>query len=314
MSKVPTILNAPLDCALAEEFRHHVAVMGNMDGVHKGHQALIGEARKLAGELGKPLGAIVFEPHPRQVFNPGGEPFLLTNKEQKAELLGEHGVDTVFILPFNRHLSMLEPDEFVSDILSRVMGLAGILVGEEFRFGRRRAGTTGMLEEFGAAVGIAVKVVEPVALAGATEKFSSSQARQALRDGDPKLAASILDRSWTVRGMVQKGKQLGRTLNFPTANVSLDTYLHPAKGVYAVTAWVHGESHKGVANFGSRPTVDGQGVLLEVFIFDFDEEIYGEVIDVEFHHFIRPEQKFADIDALKTQIIRDCEQAETLLA
>ncbi len=310
----PTVINVPLDCALDGAYRDHVAVMGNMDGVHQGHQALIAHARTMAKKLNKPLGAIIFDPHPRQAFSPDSAPFALSSKEQKIELLGKHGVNTVFVLPFNRHLSMLEPNEFVQRILSQNMGLAGILVGEEFCFGRRRSGNTDMLKKLATSENMAVEIIRPVTLEGAEEKFSSSQAREALRNGQPELAQKILGRPWTVTGMVQKGQQLGRTLNFPTANISLGQYLHPAKGVYAVKAIVQGESRNGVANFGSRPTVDGKNVLLEVFLFDFDKEIYGEIISVEFHHFIRAEKKFDGLDALKAQIAKDGEEAARLLA
>ncbi|MCI5043969.1 MAG: bifunctional riboflavin kinase/FAD synthetase [Aquisalinus sp.] len=311
---MPIVLHTPLDCALSDTHRGHVAVMGNMDGVHKGHQVLIAEAISLAREIGKPLGAIIFDPHPRQVFDPGGDPFLLTSREQKIALLAEQGIETVFVLPFNRQLSMLTPEEFVHDILGNVLGLAGVVVGEGFRFGQKRAGTTQMLETLGAEADINVRIVTPATMTGASEKYSSSQARAALRDGDPRLAAQIMGRSFTVEGVVQKGQQLGRTLNFPTANISMEDYLHPAKGVYAVTVQVGNEHVKGVANFGNRPTVDGTGVLLEVFLFDFAKDIYGETIAVAFHHFIRPEQKFDGLDALKDQVTKDCDQAIALLA
>ncbi|MCI5048175.1 MAG: bifunctional riboflavin kinase/FAD synthetase [Aquisalinus sp.] len=309
-----TVIHTPLNCALSDTHRDHVAVMGNMDGVHKGHQVLIGEAAALAREMGKPLGAIIFDPHPRQVFDPSGDPFLLTSREQKIALLGEQGIETVFVVPFNRQLSMLTPEEFVHDILGNVLGLAGVVVGEGFRFGQKRAGTTQMLESLGSAAGMNVRIVTPAAMSGASEKYSSSQARAALRDGDPQLAALIMGRPFTVEGLVQKGQQLGRTLNFPTANISMENYLHPAKGVYAVTVQLGEKFAKGVANFGNRPTVDGTGVLLEVFLFDFAQDIYGETIAVAFHHFIRPEQKFDGLDALKEQIAADCEQAIALLA
>ena len=253
----PVVIRAPLNCPVAEEHRGHVAVMGNMDGVHRGHQILISEAAKTARELGRPLGAIIFDPHPRQVFAPDGDPFLLTSLDQKTALLGENGVDTVFVLPFNRHLSMLEPGEFVAEILAGVLGLSGVVVGEDFQFGRKRAGNAAMLEQLGRGNGMVTRTVTPVALDGHDEKFSSSQARDALRNGDPQLAAKVLGRPWSVTGMVEKGRQLGRTLDFPTANISLDNLLHPAKGVYAVTLNHSGQTYKGVANFGNRPTVDG---------------------------------------------------------
>ena len=310
----PTVISCPLDCKLADQYREHVAVMGNMDGVHLGHQALIGIGKELSDKSGKPLGAIIFDPHPRQVFDPAGEPFLLTTKEQKAELLGQAGVQTVFALPFNRRLSMLSPEAFVEDILVGVLGLSGILVGAEFRFGQKRAGTTEDLVRLGEATGMVVQIVEPVALDGAAEKFSSSQARKALTDGDPQLAAQVLGRPWAIEGMVQKGQQLGRTIDFPTANISLGDYLHPAKGVYAVKVRIGDECLSGVANFGNRPTVDGKTLLLEVYLFEFDRDIYGETVEVEFHHFIRPEQKFDGLDALKAQITQDRDKAAMLLA
>jgi riboflavin kinase/FMN adenylyltransferase len=288
--------------------------MGNMDGVHRGHQALIGEAAKLATNLGKPLSAIVFEPHPRLVFQPDTEPFLLTTPEQKIDLLGQCGIEKVFILPFNRRLSMLSPEAFVEDILHQTLGLAGIVVGAEFQFGQKRSGTADMLDALAQQHGITPLIVTPVSLNGAAEKFSSSGARDALRHGKPEEAAHILGRPWSVAGVVQKGQQLGRTLDFPTANIAIQDVIAPAKGVYAVKARIGEETHAGVANFGSRPTVDGTGLLLEVHLFDFARDIYGENMAVDFLHYIRPETKFDGLDALKAQIAKDCETAVALLS
>lgn len=312
-TRMPHVIHAPLDCALADTFRDHVAVMGNLDGVHLGHQMLIGEARALAEQRGKPLGAISFEPHPRYFFNPDTEGFLLTTQHKKAELLGAQGVETLFLLPFNRRLSMLEPDDFVSDILVDILGLAGIVVGDEYQFGRRRVGTAEMLRDLANANGIEPRIVTPAHDDGRTEKYSSSDARAALKTGHPEEAGRILGRPWSVTGVVEKGKQLGRTLDFPTANIRLGDLIEPAKGVYAVRVVHAGATYDGVANFGSRPTVDGEGVLLEVYLFDFTSNIYGETIEVELRHFIRPEKKFSGLDALKTQIGKDCETARDLL-
>lgn len=308
------LIRTPLDCAVRAELRDTVAVMGNMDGVHLGHQALIARAQGLAQEMERPLSAIVFDPHPRLAFAPDSAPFLLTTLEQKADLLAEHGVETTFALPFNRRLSMLSPADFVDDILGRVLGLAGIAVGAEFCFGRKRSGTAEDLRRLATEKSIRSLIIEPVAADGEDQKYASSAARQALRDGEPEKAASILGRPFTVEGVVQKGQQLGRTLDFPTANLPIGPLIHPAKGVYAVTARVRGEMFRGVANFGERPTVDGTGVLLEVHLFDFARDIYGETLRVSLHHFLRREQKFDSLDALKTQIAADGKQAASLLA
>ncbi|MBD0428093.1 bifunctional riboflavin kinase/FAD synthetase [Aquisalinus flavus] len=309
----PTVINAPLDCPLEDIFRGTVAVMGNLDGVHRGHQALIDEARKLAVIMSKPLAAITFEPHPRYAFRPETENFLLTTLHKKIDLLGQQGIETVFLLPFSRRLSMLEPAEFVNDILGNILGLSGIAVGADFQFGRKRAGTAQMLDELARKAGIEPMIVKPVAEKGEIVKFSSTDAREAIQEGRPEDTARILGRPWSVTGIVEKGKQLGRTLDFPTANIRLGDLIEPAKGVYAVKVHLNGETHNGVANFGSRPTVDGEGVLLEVYIFDFNGNIYGETLEVELHHFIRPEKKFDGLDALKAQISEDSGAARRLL-
>lgn len=294
--------------------RDHVAVMGNMDGVHRGHQILIAQAADLARTQNRALGAVIFDPHPRQVFAPDGPAFLLTSLTQKIALLGAHGVETVFILPFNPSLSNLTPEQFVHEILIKTLGLAGVVVGEDFRFGKKRSGTAQMLQQLCHAQNLPTKTVTPVALDGYGEKFSSSQARQALREGNPQLAAQVLGRPWSIRGVVTEGKKLGRTLNFPTANISIGNLLPPAKGVYAVTVQHQGQTYKGVANFGNRPTVDGQSLLLEVHIFDFSHDIYDQEIEISLQYFLRPEKKFPNLEALKAAITLDCDKAAKLLA
>lgn len=308
------IFRPALACPLAPEFRGAVAVIGNLDGVHKGHQALLVQGAQLAKQMQQPLAAIIFDPHPRKVFAPDAEPFLLNSTDQKADYLVECGVEKLFILPFNRHLSMLSPEEFVKVILQQNLGLSAILAGEEFQFGQKRAGTVEHLKEYGELAGLVVKITDLAMSAQADEKYSSSLAREALRNGAPEMAADILGRPWAIRGLVTKGKQLGRRIGFPTANIEMGDYLHPAKGVYAVTVVISARVYQGVANFGARPTVDGNGVLLEVHLFNFDQDIYGEKIEVSFHKFLRPEQKFANLDALKEQISKDSQHAATFLA
>lgn len=310
----PDILHVPLHCPLAEAYRDSVGVIGNLDGVHLGHQALVREAAAFAGEQAKPLTAIVFEPHPRQFFAPDTAPFLLTSLPQKAYLLKDLGVSRVLVLPFNGTLASQTPEEFVCGLLDHVLGLSGIVCGADFRFGHDRTGTAETLTSLARNCGMAARIVIPVMNEIAAEKFSSSQARNALREGRPEEAARILGRPWSVTGSVEEGRKLGRTLNFPTANIRLDQYVEPARGVYAVTALLDGRSLKGVANFGARPTVDGEGTLLEVHLFDFDGDLYGREMTVAFHHFLRPERKFDGLDALKTQIAADGEQAARLLA
>ena len=288
--------------------RGATVAIGNFDGVHRGHQALL----KHAKTLGAKLGVLVFEPHPQEFFRPGGERFRLTPFRAKARLLERFGVDALYALHFDAAFAALTADEFVAKVLMQGLGARHIVVGEDFQFGKGRAGNIELLKTRGATAGFGVSTFDLVG-AGPEAKISSTRIREALRAGKPDVAAELLGHPWTGEGRVEHGDQRGRTIGFPTANVSLEGYLEPALGVYAVRVEIAGKSYNGVANFGRRPTFDKKDVLLEVHIFDYAGDIYGQQIVVAFIAYLRPEMKFAGLDALKTQISKDSEQARTIL-
>jgi riboflavin kinase/FMN adenylyltransferase len=289
--------------------RGATVAIGNFDGVHLGHQALL----KHAKTLGDKLGVLVFEPHPQEFFKPGGERFRLTPFRAKARLLERFGVDALYALHFDAAFAALSAEDFVTKVLVQGLGVKHIVVGQDFQFGKGRAGNIEFLKTRGREQGFAVSTFDLVG-AGPQAKISSTRIREALRDGKPDVAAALLGHAWTVEGRVEQGDKRGRTIGFPTANVSLEGYLEPALGVYAVRVEIAGKSYNGVANFGRRPTFDKKDVLLEVHIFDFKGDIYGQQIVVAFVAYLRPEQKFAGLDALKAQIAKDSERARTILS
>lgn len=306
------LVHPPRACAIDDALRGCVAVIGNMDGVHRGHAALLQAGREVAEDAGKPFAAIVFDPHPRRAFNPDTPPFLLTDLAQKAALLANHGVEIVFALPFEPELYKQTPPAFVLSTLRDRLGVSAIITGTDFRFGAGRAGTIDALRDLAEAEGIAAHTITPVVDEDAAEealKFSSSSARQALRDGDPAAAARILGRPFRIRGTVFKGRKLARTLDFPTANVTLGEYVRPRYGVYVVLVDTPDGQFPGVANIGVRPTVDGETECLEAHIFDRNLSLYGTTIEVSLLHFLRPEQPFSGLDALKAQIAQDAAAA-----
>ena len=282
--------------------------IGNFDGVHRGHQALLAHAKR----LGEKLAVLVFEPHPQEFFRPDAPRFRLTPFRAKARLLEQHGVDLLFALHFDAALASLSADEFISKVLVESLGAKHVIVGEDFRFGKGRAGNLALLQQRGRELGFDVTTFELVG-EGGSSKISSTRIREALREGKPEMAAELLGHLWTVEGRVEHGDQRGRTIGFPTANVSLQGYLEPALGVYAVRVELNGKNYGGVANFGRRPTFDKKDVLLEVHVFDYQGDVYGQPIVVSFVSYIRPEMKFPGLEALKAQIAQDSETARTLL-
>ena len=290
-----------------------VAAIGNFDGVHRGHQYLLDETKKIATATDAPVGVVVFDPHPRRFFRPHDPPFLLTTANDRNALLCAHGADEVMTLDFDMRLASLTPEEFVNDVLHDQLGLGGVVTGEEFQFGKNRAGDAASLKELCAAAGMTAHAVTPLPQKDAEEKIGSSAVRNALRDGDVKKAARLLGRHWSVSGVVAQGQKLGRTIGFPTANFTLGELVEPKYGVYAVNVDVTGERYKGVANFGRRPTVGAEAPLLEAHLLNFDGDLYGKRIEVSFVDFIRPEQKFDGIAALQKQIAADTETAKKIL-
>lgn len=307
MSGLPTVIedfsNVP------EQARGGVVVIGNFDGVHKGHQALLRKAR----EIGSPVGVLVFEPHPAEYFGRVEGPFRLAPLNSKVHMLGDYGIDFVYVCRFNEDVASLSAEQFIKSILADALGAAHVVVGYDFRFGKDRSGDLDTLRREGATLGFDVHVVDAVRETNDGAVYSSSLIRSLLRDGKPEDAANLLGHPWYVEGMVIEGDQRGRTIGFPTANISMGGYLEPRLGVYTVDIEIMDGSHqgkyRGVANLGKRPTFDKKDVLLEVHLFDFEGDLYGATARVSFLHFIRPEQKFDGLEALKTQIAIDCDIA-----
>lgn len=315
---------------LPAELRGAVIALGNFDGVHRGHQAVIARAAALADELHCPLAVAAFEPHPRELFNPDGAPFRLTSFHSKARLIERLGVDIFYVLPFDQAMAARAAPDFVLNVLVKGLGVRHLVVGYDFAFGRGRSGNIAVLNWMGLMEGFGVTTVEPVVRPGeggaSGEVFSSTCIRDYLKAGEARLAADFLGHWWSIEGHVLKGDQRGRTIGFPTINVDIGGYLEPRHGVYAV--WVEvqdqgrGDTHNppasavyaGVANIGRRPTVEGKGVLLEAHLFDFSGDLYGRQVRVSFVAFLRPEQKFDGLDALKAQITKDSEAARQILA
>jgi len=286
--------------------------LGNFDGVHRGHAAVIDAARTLAPEA--PLAVVSFDPHPRAFFQPDADPFILTPLTEKAEKVAALGVDRLHILQFDAALSSMTPEAFVQDVLVDGLGIVGVSTGIDFRFGAKRAGDTQVMQDLAERFGFETKAL-PEVCDESGGMFSSSAAREALRDGRLDDAATILGGPHRISGSVLKGDQRGRTIGFATANLSLEGILAPAFGVYAITAALpDGRALKGVANIGMRPTFEKTIPILEAHLFDFSEDIYGQSLSVTLHHFLRSERKFDGIDALKAQIAEDATAARGLLA
>jgi riboflavin kinase/FMN adenylyltransferase len=296
--------------------RGGVVLLGNFDGVHRGHQAVIGAAAEEAARLGSPLVVVTFEPHPRRFFRPDDPPFLLTSFRSKVIQLAALGVDVLLVLRFDRAVSQMSAEDFANKVLIGGLAPRQITIGYDFHFGNQRRGNPAMLKQLAEPVGIAVKVIEPVATADG-EVYSSTRIREYLSGGKPGHAAALLGRPFEIEGRVERGDQRGRTIGFPTANLSLGSYLRPAYGVYAVRAGLgDGEATEwvnGVANLGVRPTVDGQKLLFEIHLFDFDRDIYGQHLRVALIEYIRPERRFAGLDALRAQIAEDAAAARRIL-
>ncbi|MBV9992331.1 MAG: bifunctional riboflavin kinase/FAD synthetase [Alphaproteobacteria bacterium] len=293
-----------------------VVAVGNFDGVHRGHQALIAEAEAKARERGAPLGILAFEPHPQEFFRPGAESFRLTPFRTKARLLAELGTDAMFALPFDAQMAAKSAQDFVTDVLVGGLQVGCVVVGEDFQFGKGRAGNATVLSYMGEMEGFGVDVFKPIG--DGHEKISSTAIRQALKAGRPDEAARLLGHTWAVEARVEHGDKRGRTIGVPTANMRLDDCLKPAFGVYAVRASVVEDErvmsrHLGVANFGVRPMFETDVPLLESFLFDFDGDLYGKHLSVELVAYLRPEMNLADLDALKAQIAKDSAEARATL-
>lgn len=290
---------------LLPQHRGCVVTIGNFDGVHRGHQAILKRLRERAAELRLPSCVVIFEPQPREYFAPDSAPARLTRLRDKLELLAAEGVDRVLCLAFNRRLRELSAAEFVHAVLVEGLGVKHLEVGDDFRFGCDRAGDFEFLQQAGADEGFTVEAAATVELDG--ERVSSTRIRQALAAGDFALAERLLGRPYCITGRVLHGQKLGRQLGAPTANVQLKRCRVPLSGVYLVSARVDdGRRLQGVANIGVRPSVKGDGQAhLEVHLLNFAGDLYGRRLTVAFHHKLRDEQRFASLEALKTAIDAD---------
>jgi riboflavin kinase / FMN adenylyltransferase len=299
------------------EARGAAVALGNFDGIHLGHQAVIAEAARIARTQGIPFGVLTFEPHPREFFQPGQPAFRLTPFRIKARQLEAMGVDYLFMLHFDAALAGKSAEAFVVEVLSEGLSVAQVVVGYDFVFGNKRRGNAGLLRELGALHGFAASTVE-AATAPDGETYSSTHVREHLCAARPQSATRLLGRPWEIEGRVERGEQLGRKLGFPTANLSLGDYLEPARGIYAVKAGIdEGRATRwrdGVASLGTRPTVNGTRLQLEVFLFDFAGDLYGRHLRVALIEYQRPEVRFPSLEALTAQIGADAELARQILA
>lgn len=301
---------------LPEPDRGAAVAIGNFDGVHRGHQSLIREAARIASDQSVPLGVLTFAPHPRSFFRPGEDPFQLTPLSSKVRHMRMLGVDLMYVLGFDSALAEMTAEDFANGVLIGGIGVRHLVVGYDFVFGAGRKGDVELLRRIADAAGVGVTVIDAVKAAGG-EVFSSTVIRDCLRQGKPAAAAELLGRCWEIEGPVQTGDKRGREIGFPTANVDPGEYIHPATGVYAVWAGIadneHTDWHMAVANVGRRPTFDGEGVTVEVHIFDFSDDLYGRQLRVAPVDFLRPEKKFDGIDEIRGQIAEDCAKARAVL-
>jgi riboflavin kinase / FMN adenylyltransferase len=292
--------------------RGAVVAIGNFEGVHRGHRAVIGAAVARARGLGRPAAVLTFEPHPRAFFAPDKPLFRLTDADAKLRLLATTTLDGAIMMKFDGALAALEPDAFISQVLLDRYAIGGAVVGYDFHFGHRRAGTPAYLREEGARLGFSVDVVSELSDEG--RRVSSGAIREALAAGHVDEVADLLGYPWFVTGEVVHGDKRGRELGYPTANMRLDPACGLRHGIYAVRAGIGGRRHDGVASFGRRPMFDVGTVLLEVHLFDFAGDLYGREIDVAFLGWIRHELVFASIDDLVRGMDEDKRRARALLA
>lgn len=292
--------------------RGQAFAVGNFDGVHRGHRAVLDTACAVAREAGCASGVMVFEPHPRKFFQPDKPLFLLTSLERKLALFRAHGMEIAAVIPFDAELSSLSADDFVRQVLVGAFGIRHAVTGFDFFFGKRREGTPTKLRGFAESYGFGVTIVEAVGDSG--EIFSSTRIRELLAEGNVTAAAEMLGYWWRVAGRVESGAGRGTDLGFPTANIRLDRDQALGHGIYAVRVHVGDSRHDGAAYLGTRPTFDDGPPLLEVFLFDFVGNLYGREIEVEFIGFVRPDAKFRSGTDLAAQMQMDVAKAREILA
>jgi riboflavin kinase/FMN adenylyltransferase len=296
-----------------EALRGGVIALGNFDGFHKGHQAVVGRAVRHARDEGRACIVATFDPHPVRHFRPDAPPFRLTTLDQRQELFGAAGADAMLVIPFDAAMAATTAEDFITALLLARYGAAGVVTGADFVFGKGRGGNVVTLADHARRLNFFTEMVAPVGDGDAV--VSSSRIREALQAGDCATAAQLLTRPFTVRGTVQHGDKNGRKLGYPTANIAMGNYLRPRYGIYAVTGQLaDGPLLKGAANLGIRPSFDPPKELLEPHFFDFDGDLYGAEIDIAFHAFLRPEARFDSMDALMAQMAKDCDTARAVLA
>ena len=293
--------------------RGAAVAVGAFDGVHRGHQAVIAEARAAADRIGAPLGVVTFDPHPRRLFQPDAAPFRLMTPDQMARALAPLGVDRLYLIPFDREMASMGDEEFARRVLSEGLGIVHAAVGFDFTFGKGRSGSPEALRRYGETLGFTVSVTERLDDASGL-KLSSSAVREALAAGDMDRARAILGRPFAIQGTVIHGDKRGRTIGVPTANIALGDYMRPAYGVYATrTRLPDGRVIDGVANLGVRPMFQIDQPLLEVWLFDFNESLYGQTVETELVAFLRGEMRFDGLDVLKVQIEANAAAARAVL-
>jgi riboflavin kinase / FMN adenylyltransferase len=299
--------------AVPERLRGGIVALGNFDGFHRGHQAVVGRAVEHARGEGRPVLVATFDPHPVRFFKPDLPPFRLTTLDQRQRLFGDAGADAMLVFQFNAELASVTAEDFVTDRLIGRIGATGVVTGEDFTFGKGRGGNIEVLKGLGREQGLSVDAV--ASIVEGEEPVSSSRIREALHAGDCDTATRLLTRPFAIEGVVEHGDKRGRDLGYPTANMSLGKYQRPKFGVYAVRGRLpDGRLLLGVANLGVRPQFDPPKELLEPHFFDFSGDLYEQRIEVELISFLRPEAKFESLDALTTQIAFDCEEAKRRLA
>jgi len=301
------------DETIPDDFRGAVLALGNFDGFHLGHQAVVNRAIALGFHMRRPVIVATFDPHPVSYFKPDLPPFRLTTLDQRQELFAHAGADAMLVFRFGPEMAATSAEGFVAEVLAGRLGAAGVVTGDDFTFGKGRTGSIAMLKEVGAENGITAEAVAPVLYDG--DRISSGRVRDALQAGDTALATQLLSRDFAVEGMVQRGDQRGRELGYPTANLVLGDYLRPKYGIYAVRVTLDdGREVPGVASFGVRPTFEPAVELLEAHLFDFEDDLYGRKIEVALHGFIRDEKKFESLDTLVEHMRADEAAARKLLA
>ena len=302
-----------LDVPVPQALRGAILALGNFDGFHLGHEAVVGRAVQRGAHERRPVIVATFDPHPVRWFKPDAAPFRLTSLDQRERLFAQAGADAMLVFTFDGTLAATSAEEFIERLLAERIGAAGVVTGDDFTFGAKRGGNARVLAELGPAHGIIAETVAPVMLDG--ESVSSSRVREALGAGDPGRATRLLTRPFAIQGVVEHGDKRGRTLGYPTANVALGKYLRPKYGIYAVRVRLDdGSEHDGVASLGIRPSFDPPVEMLETFIFDWSGDLYGRTIEVALVGFIRPEAKFDDLGELVKQMDADSAAARAILA